>query len=127
MVLIAGEHNTADVQSLTAIDIDETQHIVVVGDAEIGTDFVFFNIAGVDGDDHFGLIGKLQQHLELAGRLKSRKYTGCMVIVKKLSAEFKIKLVVKAGNPFADLFGLQFQVFLIVKSCLHILKSFLVY
>ena len=120
MILIAGEHDTANIQSLAAVNIDETQHIAVIGDAEIGTDFVFFNIAGVDGDDYFGLVGKLQQHLKLTGRLKSRKYTGCMVIVKKLSTEFKIKLVVKAGNPFSDLFGLQFQVFLIIKSCLHI-------
>ena len=66
---------------------------------------LFFSISlGVDGDDYFGLVRELQQHLQFAGRLKARKYTGRMVIIKKLSAEFKIKLVVKAGNPFADFF-----------------------
>ena len=120
MFLIAGEHDAADVESLAAVDIDEAQHVAVIRDAEIGTDFIFFNIPGIHDNDHFSLVRELQQHLKFAGRLKARKYTGRMVIIKKLSAEFKIKLVVKAGNPFADLFGLQFQVFLIVKSCLHI-------
>ena len=42
-----------------------------------------------------------------------------MEIVEQLSTEFQIQLVVKLVDAVADVLGLHFQVFFIVKSNFH--------
>ena len=39
-----------------------------------------------------------------------------MIIVKKLAAEFEVKLTAERCNTFLDLFGLQTKIFFIIKS-----------
>ena len=39
-----------------------------------------------------------------------------MIVVKKLSSEFKIKLVVKFSDTLTDMLGLHFQIFFIIES-----------
>ena len=74
-------------------------------------------------NDDFRLVGKLHKHTELTVRFKARKDPGSVVIIKKLAAEFQIKLVVKFTDAFANMFGLHLQIFVIVKSCLHLFIS----
>ena len=47
----AGEHDGAHIEAIAAERIDETQNIHIVGDAEIPTDLVLLDVAGID-DDH---------------------------------------------------------------------------
>ena len=47
-----------------------------------------------------------------------------MVIIKKLSAEFQIELVVKFADTVADVFGLHSQILFIIKSNFHLSISF---
>lgn len=39
-----------------------------------------------------------------------------MVVVKKLSAQLKIQLVVKLADAFKNVFGLQLQIFFVIKA-----------
>ena len=65
---------------------------------------VFLDIDCGDRYNYLRTVGKLTQHLYLAVRLKSRKNTGCMVVVKQFAAEFKIKLVAELTDSFTDVF-----------------------
>ena len=41
-----------------------------------------------------------------------------MIVVKQFAAEFQVQLVVKLVDPFANMLGLHFQIFFVVKSIL---------
>jgi hypothetical protein len=42
-----------------------------------------------------------------------------MVIVKQLSAEFKIELVAESRYPVADMLGLHFKIFVVIEADSH--------
>ena len=42
-----------------------------------------------------------------------------MIVIKKLSTEFKIEFATEFSDTLADMFGLHFQIFVIVKSNFH--------
>ena len=118
---VLGDGNTSHIQTAVLENIDETKHIRCIGDAKITTDFVFLNVTGTDHDDDLSLIRELHEHAQLAVRCKTGKNTGSMIIVKKLSAELHVKLVPELIDPFTDMFGLHFQIFVVVKSNFHLL------
>ena len=47
-----------------------------------------------------------------------------MVIIEQFTAQFEVKLAVKLGDTFSDMLRLNLQVFLVVKSYLHIMYYF---
>ena len=116
---ILRDDNTADIEAASAELINQTEHVAVIGDAEVAADFVFLNIAC--GNCHYNLclVGELHQHAQFSIRCKARKNAGCVEIIEQLSAEFQIQLVVKLVDAVADMLRLHFQVLLIVKSNLH--------
>lgn len=79
---VAGDDHAADVQSLFLIDINQTDNILIVGDAKIMADLIALDIGSIDRYDHLCLIGKLKKHLQLTVRGKARKYAGCMIVIK---------------------------------------------
>ena len=42
---------------------DQSQYIQIIGDTEISTNFVFFDISGTYNNNDFCLVRKLHQHL----------------------------------------------------------------
>ena len=104
--------------------INKTENIFVISDAQVTAHFVFVDVCSTDNNDDFSLITELHKHTELAVRFKSRKNTGSVVIVKKLSAEFKIQFVVKFADAVANMLRLHLQILLVVKSCFHLSFSF---
>ena len=116
---ILGNYYASDVEAASAELVDQTEYITVVGDAEVTADFVFLNIGCGNCHNNLGLIGKLHQHAQFCVRCKARKNAGCVEIVEQLSTEFQIQLVVKLVDAVADVLGLHFQVFFIVKSNFH--------
>ena len=124
--LVARDNHAAHIKPNGAERIRQPQNIRIIGDAEIAADLVFLNIRRIDDENDLRLILELKQHLNFAIRRKARQNSGSMVIVKKLAAKLQIELAAKLRDPFADLFGLQMQVFFVVKSnALHISPSFI--
>ena len=68
-----------------------------------------------DNDD-FCLFFQLKQHFDFAVRLKTGQDPGGVMIVKKFSTKFQIKLAAKLFNPFFNPLGLQRQIFFVVKT-----------
>ena len=84
--------------------INKTENIFVISDAQVTAHFVFVDVCSTDNNDDFSLITELHKHTELAVRFKTRKNTGCMVVVKQFAAEFKIKFVAELTDSFTDVF-----------------------
>ena len=90
---VLGDDHASHVKSLVGKCLNESEHVHVVGDAQIVAHLVLFNVRRVDGDDDFRLVSQLKQHPQLAVRGKAGKNPGRVVVVKQLSAEFQIELV----------------------------------
>ena len=116
---VLGDDNASDIEAASAELVDQTEHVTVIGDAEVAADFVFLNIGCGNRHYDLSLVGELHQHAQFGIRCKARKNAGCVEIVEQLSAEFQIQLVVKLVDAVADMLRLHFQVLLIVKSNLH--------
>ena len=115
LAAVPGHDHAAHIQPQLAEDVDQPQHVVIVGDAQIAPHLVLFNIRGVDGDDDLHVVAQLLEHTDLAVRLKARQHPGRMIVVKQLAAEFQIQLAAELGDPLFDLLGLGGQVFLVIK------------
>ena len=112
----AGEHDGAHIETVATEGIDETQHVHIVGDAEIPADLVLLDVAGIDDDHDLRVILQLTQHADLTIRLKARKHTGCMVIIEQLAAELEIELAAKLRNTLTDMLRLHLEVLIIIET-----------
>ena len=95
---------TSYIQATACKLIHKTEHVFVIGNAKVAAHFILVNVIGTDNNNDLRLIRKLHQHAEFAVRFKTRKNTGCMVVVKQFAAEFKIKFVAELTDPFTDMF-----------------------
>ena len=112
----AGQHHAGNIQTQLPENADQTDHIPIIGDAQIPTDLILFDICRIDGNHHLHLLLQLQQHPQLAVRLKARQNSGCMIVIKQLTAEFQIQLAAEESQPLTDMGRLQLQVFIVVVS-----------
>ena len=60
----------------------KARRVQIIGDSQVTTHLVFFNVKGIDNNDNFCLIFQLSQHTDLGIRGKSGKHTGGVVIVE---------------------------------------------
>ena len=119
IVMIAGQHNTGHIEAEVPEDVDQPDHIQIIGNAQIPPDFVFLDIRGVDGNYHLHLLLQVQQHPQLAVRPEAGKHTGCVIVVIQLAAELQIELAAELGNAIPDMAGLHLQIFVVVKCPLN--------
>jgi len=71
LLLPTGENHTANKQAKATECIDQAQRIQILGNTEISTHFILFNIVGIDHDHDLGLLLQLNQHPNLTVRSKS--------------------------------------------------------
>ena len=121
---ILGDADTSDIESALGKYFHKAEYIFIISDTKVTSDFIFINISSADYNNDLCLIRKLHQHAQFAVRLKSRKNSGSMVVIKKLAAKFQIKFVSKLVDTFPNMFGLHFQILVVVKSYLHLFISF---
>ena len=103
-----------------APEMDQTENICIVSDAEIPSNLVFFDVFRADDDDNFSLIAELFQKSEFTVGSKTRQHAGGVIIVKKFSSEFKVKFVVEFADSVTNVFRLHFQILFVVKTDFHI-------
>ncbi len=112
------DHETA-VHKLLA----QTQHIDIVGDAEVTTHLVLLDINGADDNDDLRHVSKLHQHSQLDVRLETRQYATCMEVVKQLPAKFQIQLIAEFSDALFNMFRLDFKVFFAIEPVFHDAKN----
>ena len=103
---------------------DQAEIVIVISAGDIEKNKVRGDLGITYDTDDLSLVCQLHEHPQLTVRLKSRQDSGSVEVVKELPAEFQVELIVKLVNPLPDMLGLRFQVFLIIKSDFHILRTF---
>ena len=123
LALEAGHDDSVDLEAEMTEDVGEAQHVGVVGDPDVAPLLALFDVAGIDDDDHFGLILELEQHLHLAVRLEAGENPRRVVVVIELHAEFEVELSSESAYPLAYLFRLKPEIHVVVESdplaCIH--------
>ena len=66
-----GEAHTAYIEAIAAECINQSEHVQIIGDAQIGAHLIFLDVCGVDNNYNFRLVLELYQHVNLAVRLKA--------------------------------------------------------
>ncbi len=56
----AGQAHAAHIQAIAPESIYQAQHIHIVGDSQVGTHLIFFDIRCIDNDDDLGMVPKLR-------------------------------------------------------------------
>ena len=115
----AGQNDASDVETVACEGVHKAEQILVIGDAEIAADLVLLDVGRVDRDDDFGLVLELAEHCDLGVGLEAGKHAGRMIVVKELAAEFQIELSAEFADSLSDMFGLCFEILIIIKSDLH--------
>ena len=108
LFLPAGQHHTAHIKAITAESVNQAKNVLIVGNAEVATNLVLFDVASIDGNDDFGLILELFEHANFGVRSKARQDAACMMVIKKFSTKFKIKFSTKFRDTFLNFFRLSF-------------------
>ena len=122
---IAGHHNAAHIHIHGTEHVDQAQHVAVIGNTQVATDLILFNITGTDDNDHLCGILHLGKHPDLTVRLKTGQNPGGMIVIKQLPAELQVQLAAKFGNTLSDMLRLEFQVLLVIKTFLYHGRSLL--
>ncbi len=124
LVLVAGDHHAGGGEAHGAEDVEQAQHVLVVGDAQIPAHLVLLDVVGADGDDDFHVGGHLLQHADLAVGLKAGQHAAGMVVVEELAAEFQVQLAAELADALPDVLGLQGQVLVVIETDAHGRTSF---
>ena len=119
LVLVARDHHAGRGKAHGAEDVQQAQHVLVVGDAQVAAYLVLLDVVSVDGDDDLNVGGHLLQHADLAVGLETRKHARGVVVVEQLSAEFQVQLSAELADSLANMLGLQCQVLVVIETDAH--------
>ena len=108
-------HHKSSILELSA----QSQHIHIIGDAQILTHLAFLDVQRTDHNHNLGLVAQLMQHSQLAVGLKARQHTACMMIIEKLASKLKVKFVAELRDTLFYMFGLNLEIFLVIKTIFH--------
>ena len=82
--------------------VPQAKHVHIVGNAQVASDLVLFNIYGADNDHYLNIFLQLKQHLHLTVRLETGEYAAGVVIVKEFAAKLHIQFIAEFGDAFLD-------------------------
>ena len=96
--------------------IYQAKHVRIIGNTDITAHLIILDVTCIDNDNDLRAVRYLGEHLYLAVRLKARKNSRRMIIVKELAAELEIQLSAEAVYALLYLLRLHPYVFLLIKT-----------
>jgi hypothetical protein len=117
---VLGDNHSRDGKAVAAEQVNQAQHILVIGNAKVTTSLVFLDVVRVDRDDNLDIVGDALEHAELAVRLKTRQYTTRMIVIEQLAAKLQIELAAKLRDALFNMSGLQLDIFRVVETLAHV-------
>ena len=82
LALVLGNYNTSHKKADGSELVDQSENFQIIGDADVAAALLLGDSRCADSHKDLCLVLQLQQHLQLTVRLKSRKYSGGMKIIK---------------------------------------------
>ena len=119
LTVVVGDDDAAHQEAALHEHLAQAQHVLVVGDAQVAALLVLLDVRGTDDDDYLRIVLQLREHLQFAVGLEARQDTTGVVVVEKLTAEFKVKFVSELGDALLDVFGLYPKILLVVETVFH--------
>ena len=117
---VLGDDHSRDSKAVAAKQVNQAQHILVIGNAEVTTSLVFLDVVRVDRDDDLNVIGDALEHAELAVRFKTRQHAARMIVIKQLTAKLQIELATKLRDALLNVSSLQLDVLRVVETLAHV-------
>ena len=93
--VIMGYDNRAHHEPTVLKLATKTQHILVIGYAEVGTFLVLLYVGGTDDNNDLYAVAQLLEHAQLAVGHESRQHAAGMMIIEKFASKFEVKFSVK--------------------------------
>ncbi len=119
LAVVVGYHHRA-YQKASLLELcAKTQHVHIVGYSKVAAYLVFLDIDRAYHYHDLGMVTELTKHTKLAVRLETRQHAACMMVVEKFASELEVKLVAELGYTLLDVFGLDFEIFLVIKTVFH--------
>lgn len=117
--VVVGDDYRANHEPAVLEFASESEYVLVVGDAKVGTFLVLLNVGGTDNNNYFNAVADFLKHAQFAVGHKSWQYAAGVMVVKQFAAKFQIELAVKLRNTFFDVFRLNALILFVVKSYSH--------
>lgn len=106
MAIVEGDDDVIYSDVAAAEKFDEADDFGLVRDDAVGTDFGFFDIAGIDAEDDFDIVTKFLDEANFEIWLKAWEDTGGVVVVYEFAAKFDVEFV-KEGDALLDTLFLE--------------------
>ncbi len=116
LFLPAGQHHRAHVEAITAERVNQAEHVLVVGNAEVAADLVLFDVTRINGDNDFGLVLDFFEHADFTVGRKARQHAGCVMVIEQFSAKFQVKFSAEFRDALGNFFGLRLEVRFVIKT-----------
>ena len=117
---VLGDDHGRDGKAVAAEQVDQAQHILVIGNAKVTTSLVFLDMVCIDCDDDLDIIGNTLEHAKLAVRFKTRQHTARVIVVKQLAAKLQIELAAKLRDALLNVSSLQLDILRVVETLAHV-------
>ena len=117
--VILCDNNAADKKTYASEKTDKADNLLVVGDVKVTAELLLLDCLCAYGDNNFRLILKLKEHFQFTVGLEAGQYPCGVVVVKKLTAEFKLELTSELRQSFSDVLRLCSDIFVVVKTNSH--------
>ena len=115
-LLVLGEHHVLGEEAALAEDVDQPQEVFLVGDAQVGADFVALQIAGVDAHQDLHVVLDALEHGDLVVRREPGQDAGGVHVVEQLAAHLQIEAAADGFAAPADVLGLEVDVLVAIES-----------
>ena len=124
-VVVGDDHRT---HHETAPDelVAQAQHILVVGDAQVGTHFVALYILSAYHYHDLYLVANLAEHTQFGVGLKPWQHAAGVMVVKEFAAQFQVQFALELSYTFLNVFRLYAEILVVVKSYFHWFIGFFV-
>ena len=90
LAVVVGDDDRAHHEVAAHELVAQAEHILVVGDAEVGAHLVLLHVFRVHHDDDLYALAQLSEHAELRVGLEAGQYARGVVVVEELSAELHV-------------------------------------
>ena len=97
----------------------ESEHVFVVGDAQVLTHLVLLDVERADDNQDLGRRAELLEHPQLAVGLEAGQDAAGVIVVEKLAPQLQVKLARELRNALLNMLRLNRNVFVVVETVFH--------